>query len=67
MGIVGWYHFTDSKQTERVMQVKGTTRVMAKTRFTELTDVIENPTMPMIWNMLHNNKEENTSADAKSN
>jgi hypothetical protein len=61
MGIVGWYHFNDSKQTERVLQVKGTNRVMAKTRFKELGDIIENPTMPIIWDMLHNPKEEDGS------
>lgn len=54
MGIVGWYHFNDSKQTERIMQVKGTNRVMAKTRFKELGDTIANPTIPMIWDLLHN-------------
>lgn len=64
MGIVGWYHFGDSKQTERVLQVKGTNRVMAKTRFKELGDVIENPTIPSIWDMLHNNKEETQSANS---
>jgi hypothetical protein len=33
MGIVGWYHFNDNKQNERIMQFKGSSRVMAKTRF----------------------------------
>jgi hypothetical protein len=55
MGIVGWYHFNDDRHKERVMQIKGSNRVMAKTRFKELGDLLENPTMPMIWNLLHNN------------
>lgn len=59
MGVVGWFHFSDGKQTERVIQLKGTNRVMAKTRYKELGDVIENPTMPIIWDMIHPKEEVN--------
>jgi len=58
MGIVGWYHFTDSGQKARVMQFKGTNRVMAKTRFKELGDILEDPSVPMIWNTIYNKENE---------
>ncbi|HEY1248626.1 MAG TPA: AAA family ATPase [Nitrososphaera sp.] len=58
MGIVGWYHFNDNKQTERIMQVKGSIRVMAKTRFKELGEIIMNPTVPMIYDLIHNKQED---------
>lgn len=61
MGVVGWYHFTDGGNKNRVMQFKGTNRVMAKTRFKELGDILEDPTIPMIWNMIYN--KESTSAN----
>lgn len=67
MGVVGWYHFNDSRHTERVMQLKGSNRVMAKTRFKELGDLLENPTMPMIWDMLHNKEEVKNESDTQSN
>lgn len=63
MGIVGWYHFADSGQTQRTMQLKGTNRVMAKTRFQELGDKIDDPTIPLIWDLLH--KETTTDADSQ--
>lgn len=61
MGIVGWYHFGDTAQTQRLMQLKGSNRVMAKTRYKELGDLLTNPTIPDIYNAIYN-KEPNTNA-----
>ena len=37
----------------RKLQVQGTRRVVAKDRTSALGSVVENPTVPMLWNLIH--------------
>jgi phage nucleotide-binding protein len=55
MDVVG-YMYSDNKEgvINRYMQVQGTRRVVAKDRTDSLGDVIENPSLPMIWDMVVN-------------
>lgn len=49
MDIVGLYQKDITDPRKRILQITGTRRVKAKTRFAELGELIENPTIPMIW------------------
>ena len=52
MDIVGYYYKEDGNL--RKMQFTGTKRVpKAKTRYSELGDVIDNPTIPILWEKLN--------------
>lgn len=55
MDIVG-YMYSENKEgvIYRYLQVQGTRRVVAKDRTSSLDDVIENPDMPMIWDLIQN-------------
>lgn len=57
MGIVAHYRFDDNAQKKRVMQFQGTNRTMAKTRFKELGGAMNDPTVPMIYNLIHSKGE----------
>lgn len=46
MDICGYYY---KKGADRVLQLQGTPKVIAKTRFPELGDLMTNPTIPEIW------------------
>lgn len=54
MDIVG-YLYPDNQQgvVTRYLQVQGSRRVVAKDRTSALGDVVENPTVPMLWDMIH--------------
>jgi hypothetical protein len=53
MDVVGYYRKED--KDKRIMQFASTKRVpTVKTRFPELGDSIENPTLPMIWEIVKN-------------
>lgn len=52
MDIVGYYY--KDKANKRIMQLQGTNKVIAKTRFPELGDWMEAPTIPDIWEKIHN-------------
>ena len=47
MDICGYYY--KESPDERRLQLVGTKKVIAKTRFPELGDVMVNPTIPEIW------------------
>lgn len=54
--IVGYYR--KENNGKRILQLDSTIKVpYAKTRFDELGQLIENPTFPMIYEMIHNGKE----------
>lgn len=54
MDIVG-YLYTENDQgvINRRLQVTGSRRVVAKDRTSALGDVVENPTVPMLWGMIN--------------
>lgn len=54
MDIVGYlYPDTSGGTIERKLQVTGTRRVVAKDRTSSLGDVLVNPTIPMIWDLIN--------------
>jgi hypothetical protein len=54
--IVGYMQADREKgEFESTLQVVKTKRVSAKDRTQTLGDVITNPSLPMIWNMIHEN------------
>lgn len=57
MDIVGYlYPDNTTGEVVRKLQVAGTRRVVAKDRTSSLGEVLENTTIPEIWNMIHNHK-----------
>jgi len=58
MDIVGYlYTKQDKDNTVRTLQVTGSRRVVAKDRTSALGGVIENPTIPGMWEMIHQERE----------
>jgi hypothetical protein len=55
MDVVG-YMYSENKEgvIYRYMQVQGTRRVVAKDRTDTLGDVVENPSLPMMWDVINN-------------
>lgn len=62
MDIVGYYYpdITNGVIT-RTMQFQGSRRVVAKDRTGALGDSVENPTIPLLWEMIHNSTTQNTN------
>lgn len=57
--VVGYiYSDNDSGEVIRRIQFAQTRRVIAKDRTSSLGDVIENPTIPMMFDLIHNNHKE---------
>lgn len=57
MDIVGYYYAETepgSGVITRKLQIQGTRRVVAKDRTDALGGLVENPTMPMLWEMIQN-------------
>jgi phage nucleotide-binding protein len=56
MDIVG-YMYSEVKEgvIYRYMQVQGTRRIVAKDRTASLGGTIENPSLPMMWDLIHEN------------
>lgn len=52
MDVVGYYY--KDNDNNRMLQLAGTRKVIAKTRFPELGDIMVNPTIPQIWETIHN-------------
>ncbi len=50
MRFVGYYHF--NLKRERILQFAGTRQVIAKTRYPELGDLMTDPTIPKIWEIV---------------
>lgn len=56
LDIVGYmFTVTQDQQLIRKLQVVGTRRVTAKDRTDALGDLVENPTVPMLWDLIHSN------------
>lgn len=56
LDIVGYLHASvDNEETTRKLQLAKTRRVTAKDRTSKLGDVVENPTIPHLWNLIHDN------------
>lgn len=45
---------TENDETVRRLQFAATKKVIAKDRTASLGDVVDNPTIPMLWEMMHN-------------
>lgn len=57
MDVVGYlYADATTGETVRKMQVVGTRRVQAKDRTARLGNMVENPTIPMLWDMIQLNE-----------
>ena len=55
LDIVGYYYATvDEEGIKRTIQFAQTRRVIAKDRTATLGDKLDDPTIPMMWDMLHN-------------
>lgn len=55
MDIVGYlYTENNGGVVERKLQVEGTRRIVAKDRTSALGGVVLNPTIPMLWDLIHN-------------
>jgi phage nucleotide-binding protein len=50
----------------RYLQVQGSHRVIAKDRTSALGTVVENPTIPMMWDLIHTAGTDNSSSSANS-
>lgn len=52
------YHFSEvdpiTQEVTRKLQTQGTRRVVAKDRTSALGGIVENPTIPMLWDLIHN-------------
>lgn len=58
MDIAGYYSFRDTSAVrKRVLQIQGSARVLAGSRYNELPATIDNPTFPMIWEMVKEIKD----------
>lgn len=54
--IVGYYRIvTNGEEITRKLQVQGTDKVTAKDRTASFPPVIDNPTIPMLWDSMHKN------------
>lgn len=59
MDIVGYLTSDISNEVKvRRLQLLGTRRIVAKDRTAALGDIIENPTLPMLWDMIQNSERE---------
>ena len=68
MDVVGYYYpDTTTGVIVRKLQVTGTRRIQAKDRTDRLGGVIENPTIPMLWDMISDDPKTNTEANENGN